>query len=68
MELAFLHRTENVVVITQYPEIEIEGELIPVEKAETVLKAMYPVNFAGVIHYKHDEKEWEEALTKNLGL
>lgn len=68
MELDFLKRAEKVTVITQYPEIEIEGELIPVERSEAALKRMCAVNFAGVIHYKHDEKEWETVLIQTLGL
>jgi CheY-like chemotaxis protein len=64
MELAFLRRQERVVIITQYPEIEIEGNLVSVDQAHAALRQLCDVNLAAVIHYKHEEASWEAALLK----
>ena len=66
MELSFLNRREKVIVITQYPEIEIEGVLVPVEHAEAAFKKMCNINLTGVVHYKHEEKVWETSLITAL--
>ena len=62
MELSYLRRREKVVVITQYPEVEIEGQLVPLNRVASTIMAMCDVNVAAVIHYKHEKSEWEGAL------
>jgi CheY-like chemotaxis protein len=67
MELSFLERKERVIIITQYPEIEVEGELVPIARVEQVLKRTFNVNLSGVVHYEHEEKGWEAALIRAIG-
>jgi CheY-like chemotaxis protein len=67
MELSFLKRPERVIVITQYPEIEIEGTLVAVDHVEETIRRIYNVNLGAVIHYKHEETEWENTLIREVG-
>jgi CheY-like chemotaxis protein len=67
MELSFLLRRDNVIVITQYPEVEIEGDLIPIDNAEQVLNSICNISLTGVIHYDHETNDWETSLLKMLG-
>lgn len=66
MELSFLNRSDKVIVITQYPEVEIEGVLVPVEKVEQTLRRICPMNLVAVIHYKNEETNWEVALISEM--
>ena len=68
MELAFLKRPEKVVVITQYPEVEIDGVLVPVLRADHAIREMCDISLLGVIQYKHEEQAWEALLLNLLGL
>jgi CheY-like chemotaxis protein len=67
MELAYLGRQDPVIIITQYPEIEIEGELVPVASVRSVLSRLFNIRVGGVIHYRHLADEWETALLKAIG-
>jgi CheY-like chemotaxis protein len=66
MELSYHRRTDRVIVITQYPEIEIEGDLVPIDEAGARIAASYHVNVAGVIFYEHESPAWEKELTRLL--
>jgi CheY-like chemotaxis protein len=65
MELAYQCRNEKVIVITQYPEIEIEGALVPVGSASEKLRKIFG-GVISVIHYKHESQSWEADLRKLL--
>ena len=67
MELAYLGRSDPVVIITQYPEIEVEGELLPVAKVQPALQKLFDVRIKAVILYKHLSDEWEIALLEAVG-
>lgn len=67
MELSFLERQEKVIVLTQYPEIEIEGELVAIDKAKAALENICPINLVATIQYKHEETDWESTLIEAIG-
>ncbi len=66
MELSFLKRTDAVIVLTQYPEIEIEGELIPIAGVHRALREMFETNTVGVIQYRHESTAWEDEVLSAL--
>jgi CheY-like chemotaxis protein len=66
MELSFLNRADCVIVITQYPEVEIEGELVSIANAHSTFRKLFPANIESVILYRHESNEWEQELLKNL--
>jgi CheY-like chemotaxis protein len=66
MELSFMKRTDNVIVITQYPEVEIEGELVPISNVHSTLRDMFEANIVAVILYRQESSEWENDLARAL--
>jgi CheY-like chemotaxis protein len=66
MELSYLNRPDRVIVITQYPEIEIEGDLVPVDESHERLSAMFGQTVVKVIQYDHESDKWEAALLRTL--
>jgi CheY-like chemotaxis protein len=67
MELSFLKRKDRVIVITQYPEVEIEGELVPIARVKQVLERTCSVSLSGIIYYEHEERDWEATLIQTIG-
>ena len=68
MELSFLKRTDAVVIVTQYPEVEIEGELIPISRVHSVLCETFESNTIGVILYRHESTLWEDEVLSIMEL
>lgn len=67
MELSFLERGDPVVVMTQYPEIEIDGLFVSISAADERLRNLCQFNLQTVIQYKHDSSVWESDLRAVLG-
>lgn len=66
MELSYLNRSDPVIILTQFPELEVEGELIPLRKAKEALKSHYAANIIAVIHYRHEQSEWRNSLIQEM--
>lgn len=47
-----------IIILTQYPEIEIEGEYYPIDSASTKLKELFNFDILEVAFYEHDSDEW----------
>ena len=62
MELAYLSRRDPIVVLTQYPELEIEGELLAIPEAEERLRSMFGEPIRAVIHYEDQDSGWVTRL------
>jgi CheY-like chemotaxis protein len=66
MDLSLLRRSEKVIILTQYPEIEIEGDLIPLDRVKAILNKMFEVEIDSVILYRQESSEWEGELLRSL--
>ncbi|MBD9638459.1 response regulator [Ensifer sp. ENS07] len=66
MELSYLRRSDPVIVLTQFPEIEIEGNLVNLRKAKEILIENYDANIVSVIHYRHEHPEWRISLQEEM--
>jgi len=47
-----------IIVLTQYPEIEIENEYYSIEDAETKIKELYSISCLSVVLYENDSDDW----------
>ena len=47
-----------ILVITQYPEIEIENEFFSIDESEDEIKDLYSMNNLSVVHYEIDSMDW----------
>ncbi|MDF1717830.1 MAG: response regulator [Antarcticimicrobium sp.] len=65
------NRSVPVVILTQYPDIEIEGEQVPVSKMRSVPERYFDANIVACIRYmREDQASWTTTLSnvlKDLG-
>ncbi|TCT30847.1 hypothetical protein [Martelella mediterranea] len=66
MELSYLKRFDPVIILTQFPELEVEGDLVALKKAKEVLRTHYNANVIAVIHYRHEQQEWQDSLIQEM--
>ncbi|MBU1334415.1 MAG: hypothetical protein KJ944_21350 [Alphaproteobacteria bacterium] len=64
LELAYAGRDDKVVVLTQYPEIEIEETLVPTKSALDVFREHKMGNVVAVLQYEPESSEWAGSLTE----
>lgn len=54
------------IILTQYPDIEIEGEPVPVEMAQQEILEKFEIDVAGCVRYIEDDNRWKAAVTSIL--
>lgn len=64
-ELSSLGRTDECVIITQYPEIEIAGKFYVVDQAAAAIKEHFCCEVVGCLQYSEETVEW---ITTFIGL
>ncbi|RXE52671.1 MULTISPECIES: response regulator [Pseudomonas fluorescens group] len=63
MELAALNRKDPCIIITQYPDIEISGEYIPLSQVKEKLPLLLECEVMACIFYDEDNDVWQNELT-----
>ncbi|MDM8359741.1 response regulator [Pandoraea communis] len=53
------------IVLTQYPDVEIEYEYYSIIDSERAIKSLYGMQALSVVHYDNDSNEWKDKL-KNI--
>ncbi len=66
LELSFLNRRDPIIVITQYYDIDIEGEPIEVGKAKQKIQSEYGANVAACILFNPDDDAWSKLLISTI--
>lgn len=60
-------RSDPVIIITQYPDIEIEGEQIPVRKIASNPRVYFDANILGCVRYERQNRgSWAQAIKRIL--
>lgn len=67
MELAAIGRADPCIIITQYPDIEISGEYIPVSQVKNKIPELLECEVAACILYDEDNDNWKNELKIVLG-
>ncbi|MEO3385266.1 response regulator [Mesorhizobium sp. CAU 1741] len=57
-------RRDPVIVVTQYPEIEINGQLIPIEQVPFILPKIVDIELHGIVQYDEFAPEWRTTFQK----
>lgn len=66
-ELAYEERLSPVIIITQYPEIELESKrALPIKSAHKVLADATGAKILDVIHFDKAGEEWKRQLAEAL--
>ena len=62
------HSGKNIpcIILTQYPDIDIEEIPIPVEKAKQEIFEKFSIQVAGCVRYLESDNEWKEEVTSIL--
>ena len=53
-----------IIILTQYPEIEIDGEYYSIRESKDVLTNIYNISELAVCLYEHDSSDWKDQLSK----
>jgi len=48
-----------IIILTQYPDVEVEYELYTMQEAQEVIKEIYGILNLTVVHYDNDIDEWQ---------
>jgi CheY-like chemotaxis protein len=66
LELSYANRNEKVIIVTQYPEIEYDGRLYPLNKVSEVFSKSLSVKIADVIHFSAKTTNWKPRFQEVL--
>jgi CheY-like chemotaxis protein len=64
LELSFAERSDKVVIVTQYPEIEYNGRLVPLSNFKRATANTLHVSIAGVIYFDAQDELWRTQFRK----
>jgi CheY-like chemotaxis protein len=67
MELSAMGRDDPCIIITQYPDIEISGEYVPISLVKQKLPALLECEVAACVLYEEESDDWKVELRKVLG-
>ncbi|NUL18069.1 response regulator [Agrobacterium tumefaciens] len=62
MELNYSGRRDPVVIVTQYPEVEIEGRLYPLSRVRKKITELMQVHLVGIIQFDRLSGAWRVEL------
>jgi CheY-like chemotaxis protein len=66
--LKSIKKNMDVIIFTQYPDIEIDGKFQSINNSVDILSKRYKCNIIGAIHYKYDDLIWKKKLRETLGV
>lgn len=67
MELKIIGKKNiPIIVVTQYPDVEIEDEYYSIEKSRGVISSLYNIENISVIYYDNDSSDWIEKFKESL--
>ena len=62
LELDFLERKDDCIIITLYPDIEISGQFFPTKTANLKIKELLDCNVLACIEYSEESDNWKKEL------
>lgn len=57
-----LKRPDPVIVVTQYPEVDLDGSLIPIDDVKGALLKIVNIDLLSVVHYDQTDDSWKDVL------
>jgi len=54
------------VILTQYPEIEIDGVLVPIDSSAEEIARKFDIEVAGCVQYFEDDPDWKTRIRNIL--
>jgi DNA-binding NarL/FixJ family response regulator len=62
LELSYQGRPDPVIILTQHPEVAINGKLIPLRSVRSELMSQFSLNLIACIHYEYGKSAWKSKL------
>ncbi|EMD6814476.1 response regulator [Citrobacter koseri] len=62
LELKFLERKDSCIIITQYPDLELCGQLFSLDEAVEELRVQLECNVLACIEYNEGSEQWKKKL------
>lgn len=56
-----------IIIVSQYPDLEIDGSFLALQSCPTILRDLYEVNLVGAVLFDFDDQSWEETFRGLLG-
>lgn len=67
MELRQIRKNNiKIIILTQYPDVEIEYEYYSIEESEFVIKRIFNMEILSVLHYDNESNEWKNKIKEIL--
>lgn len=67
LELRSINKLDiPIIILTQYPEIEIENEYYSIDESESEIKNLYGINNLSVVLYENDSHDWKNETAEFL--
>lgn len=66
-ELDYLSKKTNVIIVTQYPEIEMSGELVSLDQVPDFVLREYGIEVISCLYYDADNDIWKRRMLDTLG-
>ncbi|ENG1110040.1 hypothetical protein WFP10_12660 [Yersinia enterocolitica] len=66
-EIVYTQNRTHCIILTQYPDIDIESLPIPVESAKKEILEKFDIEVAGCVRYLENDNQWKEDITLILG-
>lgn len=54
------------IILTQYPDIEIEGAPVPIDRAQQEIFEKFEIQVAGCVRYIENDEQWKVTMTSIL--
>lgn len=62
-EIVYSGKNTHCIILTQYPDIDIESLPIPVEKAQKEIQKKFDIEVAGCVRYLENDDQWKTDIT-----
>ena len=62
-EIIFSQNQTQCIILTQYPDIDIESLPIPVDLAKAAILEKFDIEVAGCIRYLENDKQWKDEMS-----
>ncbi|ELY4095961.1 hypothetical protein ACVR25_000881 [Cronobacter sakazakii] len=66
-EIDYTQKNTQCIILTQYPDIDIESLPIPVEDAKDAILDKFSIKVAGCVRYVENDSQWKNEITLILG-
>ncbi|EOE6858081.1 hypothetical protein ACKS2O_000474 [Cronobacter dublinensis] len=66
-EIDYTQKNTQCIILTQYPDIDIESLPIPVEDAKDAILDKFNIKVAGCVRYVENDSQWKNEITLILG-